>query len=96
MPYLFIDHTGTAIRLTDERLEHILTRHQEMADQVDRIAETLAEPDGVSASREDPQVGLYYRKHEAGDGELKYTCVVVKKTMGDAFVLTAYTTGRIR
>ena len=40
---VFTDFQGLAIRLTDERLAHILD-HPEMADMEDAIAETIANP----------------------------------------------------
>jgi hypothetical protein len=39
--------TGIPIRLTSERFDHIARRHPEMADQQDRILETLSLPDYV-------------------------------------------------
>jgi hypothetical protein len=38
---------GIPIRLTTERFGHIAKRHPEMADQQDRILETLGAPDYV-------------------------------------------------
>ena len=37
--------SGVPIRLTEERWQHIVRRHPEMADQRERVLETLAEPD---------------------------------------------------
>ena len=43
----FTDERGNEVRLTDERLRHILRRHPEMAFQMHRFADTLAKPDAV-------------------------------------------------
>ena len=43
----FTDEHGDEVRLTDERLQHMLGRHPEMAFQLHRLAETLARPDAV-------------------------------------------------
>ena len=43
----YSDEHGNEVRLTDERLRHILRRHPEMAFQMHRFAETLAKPDAV-------------------------------------------------
>ena len=52
----FIDEHGNEVRLTDERLRHILRRHPEMVFQLHRFAETLASQDAVSPSRSSPAV----------------------------------------
>ena len=50
----FTDEHGNEVRLTDERLRHILRGHPEMAFQLHRFAETLASPDAVMPSRSSP------------------------------------------
>jgi hypothetical protein len=86
-----VDHFGTTVRLTDERLAHIL-EHPEMSGLQGAIAETLKHPVLVVESLSDEAAHLYYRfysRTRAGD---KFLCVVVKIKPGDAFVLTAYLT----
>ena len=85
---LLTDYGGLSIRLTDERLAHIL-EHPEMADLEAGIVETLARPAVVIQSSSDPDARLYYRFYlgtRVGD---KFLCVVVKIGPADAFVLTA-------
>lgn len=86
---IFKDHEGRAIRLTDERLAHIL-EHPEMQGMEDRIAETLLRPERVLESLSDPQARLYYRMYVATRVGDKHLCVVVRMADNDAFVLTAY------
>ena len=50
----FSDEQGNEVRLTDERLSHMLRRHPEMAFQMHRLAETLAKPDAVRFSQVQP------------------------------------------
>jgi hypothetical protein len=38
---------GVPIRLTEERWQHVVHRHVEMASQRERVIETLAEPDMI-------------------------------------------------
>ncbi len=57
----FTDELGNEVRLTDERRQHILQRHPEMAYQMHRFADTLARPDAVTTSRSSTTVKLYYR-----------------------------------
>lgn len=54
------DLWDSAIRLTDERLTHILD-HPEMSDMETEIGETLLRPEQVARSRSDEEVLLYYR-----------------------------------
>ena len=54
------DYEGMAIRLTDERLEHIL-EHPEMHGMENHIAETLQIPQRVVESLSEAQARLYYR-----------------------------------
>ena len=74
---VLFDHQGLAIRLSDERLAHILD-HPEMAGLDAAISETLANPALVIQSISDEAGRLYYRFYSgtlAGD---KFLCVVVK------------------
>ena len=86
----FTDEHGNEVRLTDERLGHILRRHPEMAFQMHRLAETLAGPDTVRPSRSSPTVKLYYRLYPDLRGRNRYICLVVKAVKGYSFILTAY------
>ena len=90
---LLHDYQNRQVRLTDERLAHIL-EHPEMANLEAALAETLAHPTQVVQSRSDPSAELSYRFYlgtQVGD---KWLCVVVKYAADDAFVLTAYLTNQ--
>lgn len=90
-----IDYQGKVVRLTDERLKHIM-EHPEMVTHTDKINETLSHPDSVTKSQSDNEARLYFRKYEGlliGD---KYLCIVVKFKQDDAFVITAYFTDSIK
>ena len=92
----FTDEHGGEVRLTDERLRHILRRHPEMAFQVHRFADTVADPDAVRASRSREDVQLYYRLYPDLRGRNRYLCVVVKRERGYSFILTAYLDRKIK
>ena len=65
---LLRDYQGRQVRLTNERLGHIL-EHPEMADLETALAETLEYPALVVQSRSDPEAGMSYRflhGHESG------------------------------
>lgn len=87
------DCFGHHVRLTDERLAHIL-EHPEMKDLTARIEEALSAPKLVRGSRWDPSVRLFHRFQTATPVGDKWLCVVVKYTDGDAFVVTAYLTDK--
>ncbi|MCI0496434.1 hypothetical protein L0Z72_15620 [candidate division KSB1 bacterium] len=92
---IYKDYSGCDVRLTDERLQHIL-EHPEMADLVPAIEETLSQPRIVIRSLTDPNAELNYRFYFntcVGD---KWLCVVVKHSSGGAFILTAYLTDKIK
>ena len=90
------DERGNEVRLTDERLRHILRSHPEMAFQLHRFAETLTSPDAVSPSRSNPTVQLYYRLYPDLRGSNRYICLVVKRERTYSFILTAYLDRRIK
>ena len=92
----FVDLYSRKIRLTDERLEHIELDHPEISGQIDRIGETLANPDLVVKSRTDSEAELFYKHYSETPVSGKYLCVIVKVRGDDFFVLTAYFTDTIK
>lgn len=94
MRYL-TDREGREIRLTDERLAHILA-HAEMIDMQSVIADVLRDPECVVRSRTDSSALLYYRYIEATRFGAKWLCIVVKYHPDGAFVLTAYLTDKVK
>ena len=92
----FTDELGNEVRLTDERLSHILRRHPDMAFQMHRFAETLTSPDAVRPSRSSPGVELYYRLYPDLRGRNRYICLVVKRETDYSFILTAYLSRSIK
>lgn len=92
----FRDIHNRQIRLTDERQEHIQADHPEMSEQLEKIQETLSEPDIIVRSRTDPEVELFYRYYDITPITQKYLCVVVKVLSGEIFIITAYFTDTIK
>lgn len=87
------DYLGQDVRLTDERLKHVL-EHAEMMDMESALEETLSHPSLVIQSQSDEKAQLNYRYYlgtKVGD---KWLCVVVKYELKDAFVPTAYLTDK--
>ena len=90
---ILTDHEGRMIRLTEERHEHIL-RHPEMAEQIDRIHETIAEPQMIVATTADETVHVYHRYYATTPVTSKFLQVAVKILEDDAIVLTAFFSSR--
>ena len=86
----FVDESGNEVRLSDERLRHILRRHPEIAYHLHQFAKTLASPDAVRPSKSNPSVQLYYRLYPDLRGRNRYICLVVKRRTDYSFILTGY------
>jgi len=84
------------IRLTDERKNHFETNHPEMENQMEKVKETLLNPDIIVRSRTDYQVELFYKHYQVTPVTEKYLCVVVKVSNDDIFIITAYFTDSVK
>jgi hypothetical protein len=78
------DCFGRQVRLTDERLAHILD-HPEMKGMEEEL---------VRRSGSDGAVRLFYQFYARTIVGGKWLCVVVKYAQNDAFVVTAYLTDK--
>lgn len=87
------DCFGRSVRLTNERLAHIL-EHPEMKDMSGEIERVLIQPQLVRRSRSDESVRLFYEFYARTIVGGKWLCVVVKYAEVDAFVVTAYLTDK--
>jgi hypothetical protein len=87
------DCFGRNVRLTDERLAHIL-EHAEMKGMAAEVERALREPQLVRRSRADEAVRLFYEFYTQTIVGGKWLCVVVKYGKNDAFVVTAYLTDK--
>ena len=91
---MLADYQGLfTIRLTDERLTHIV-EHPEMVGLEAAIEETLKNPNLVIQSVSDETARLYYRFYSGTRLGDKFVCVAVKVGTDDVFVLTAYLTDK--
>jgi hypothetical protein len=87
------DCFGLAVRLTDERLKHILD-HPEMKNLHLELSRILLQPKIMQRSRSDLSVRLFYDYYAETIVGSKWLCVVVKYLDKDAFVVTAYLTDK--
>jgi len=90
------DIHNRSIRLTAERRQHLETAHPEMADQIARVAETLANPDTIVRSSTDVLVELFYKHYPSTPVTDKFLCTVVKALPDDHFIITAYYTDTVK
>jgi hypothetical protein len=74
---VFKDYQGTEVRLTNERLAHILERHTELTGLEAAIGETIEAPNTVVQSTTNPNTRLYYRWYEHTSAGANYLCVMV-------------------
>jgi hypothetical protein len=91
----FLDCFGRPVRITDERVAHIL-QHPEMVDMEGEIVRVLQAPAEVRVSRSDSTVELFYEYYAKTRVGGKWLCVVVKYAVDDGFVVTAYLTDCIK
>jgi hypothetical protein len=89
------DCFGRDVRLTEERLAHIL-QHPELRGMEAEIENVLRRPRSVRRSRSDAALRLFYEfyPHTVVGG--KWLSVVVKYLDHDAFVVTAYLTDKLK
>jgi hypothetical protein len=90
---ILTDCFGRRVRLTDERLAHIL-EHPEMRGVESEIELAVGKPKFVCLSRSDSNVRLFYDFCAQTMIGGKWLCVVVKYAGADAFVVTAYLTNK--
>jgi hypothetical protein len=81
------------IRLTDERLAHII-EHPELLNMESEIERVLRQPRLVRRSRSDAHAYLFYAFYPETAVGGKWLCIVVKYEDADAFVVTAYLTNK--
>ncbi|MDQ1329308.1 MAG: hypothetical protein QG641_2597 [Candidatus Poribacteria bacterium] len=84
-------HNNTPIRLTNERWQHITTRHPEMIDLKQKVLETITEPDIIQQGDfgELLAIRFYYETPLTS----KFLVVAYREiSQDDGFIITAYLT----
>lgn len=85
--------SGVAIRLTDERWGHIARRHPEMAEQRERVLETVVEPDAILEGDEGTLIAV--RLYTETPLTQKFLVVPYRESLPeDGFIVTAYFTSQ--
>jgi hypothetical protein len=81
---------GTPIRLTQERWEHIITGHAELAELRQQILGTVTDPERILAGNSDELLAV----SEIASG--KWLVVIYHESDSDGFIITAFLTRRYR
>ena len=58
-----------------------------MSGQIDKLRETLRNPDKVIRSFTDPEVELFYKYYNVTPVTKKYLCVIIKVFAEDLFII---------
>jgi hypothetical protein len=85
-----LSKNGVPIRLTDERWAHIIEEHGELADLRQEVLRTVAKPERIVEGKARELLAL--RELENG----KSLVVVYRELVDDGFVITAFSTRRLR
>ncbi len=84
-----ISKSGLTIRLPEERWQHIIEGHPELADQQTNILHTIENPDRILEGDRDEFLAVKQLNDH------KYLVVIYKELGKDGFIITAYLTRRI-
>ncbi len=83
---------GFSVRCTEQHWDFIVrVKHPAMVGQEGIVRQVIEEPEEIRKSRKDERVLLFYRRQ----GE-RYSCAVVRRPNGDAFLVTTYPTDAIK
>jgi len=83
------------VRLDEDRWKHIL-EHPEMANQLDKLKETLINPDEVRRSTYDTSVWLFHKLYTNTPITTKYLLVAIKVLNEEGFIVTAFFTDKMK
>jgi len=86
---------GKVVSLDEDRCRHVL-KHPEMKGQLDRIKETVMNPDEVRESTHDPSILLFYKLYEETPVTEKYLLAVIETQNREGFIVTAFFTDSVK
>ncbi len=91
--WVVYSRNGVPVRLTDERWQHIITRHPEMLGLQEQVLETVSEPDLIQQGDYGELLAIRFYPETPLTSKF---LVVAYREMGsdDGFVLTSYLTNR--
>ncbi|KKQ43422.1 MAG: hypothetical protein US60_C0002G0030 [Microgenomates group bacterium GW2011_GWC1_37_8] len=81
-----ISKNGIAVRLTEERMKHILLMHPNLVDKQDEILRAVKNPDCILKGKAGELLAVL------GSSKKTYLVVVYKEFVKDGFIITAFET----
>lgn len=85
-------HNGLSIRLTKKQWLHLIESHDYMADNRDKVLETVHEPDYIVEGDVGELIAL--KRYSKTNISEKHCVVVYKELDFDGFVITAFLTSK--
>lgn len=85
-----LDRFGISFHLSDERWQHIISRHPELKNRKQDIQNVLLDPDLIIKTSRDPMVMIYHQN----EGTRYYLAIVAH--IEKRFIITAFITDKIK
>ena len=90
--FLTQSKNGIPIRLTHERLEHIVRNHPDIVGQENKILETISVPDYIQEGDQETKIAVRFYSHTPLTR--KFLVVVYREHLYGGFVITSYFTNQ--
>lgn len=84
-----IASNGTRVVLTEERWKHILVRHSELENKINRVMEAVVRPDETYID----STGAIHALKRLIDEVSEYLVAIYRKTDGEGYIRTAHYMG---
>ena len=84
------DKSGRKIHLSDERWNHIVNEHPEIASYVEQLKDLVENPTKITTYSLDENVKYYYKYFKERKSSAKYLLVIVKYLNDHGSMITAY------
>ncbi len=91
-----IDKTNRLIYLTDERWSHIVSEHDALVGNLEKLKDTITNPLIVLGSNDNQKINFYYRYYKDRDTKERYLLVLVKYLNGIGFIITSFFTHKLK
>lgn len=84
------------VKLSEDSYDHIAHRHPEVSGELEKMKETLVNPQTIRKSMYDDNVWLFYRLFRKTPVSRKYLMVGVRLFNNEGIVITSYFTHKIK
>ncbi len=90
------DKNDKLIRLTDKQHSHIMKAHSYMHKYLEKIKETLQNPDKIKSYSFDKNVNYFYKGYKNLEKPNKFLLVIVKYLNGEGYIISSYLTAKMQ